>query len=275
MTKPIPPEEAFRKDLQDLLQRVAGGECNPDAAIDRVRDLMVKDLGYAKVDTHRVARRGRPEAIFGQGKSVSQIIDIAEALVQAGQNVLVTRLDPVKLDQVAEAFRGWKAQRNDQARTLLVTVTDPPRKAGKVGVVCAGTTDIPVAEEAAVTAEALGSPVERLYDVGVAGIHRLLRHREALEDARVLVVAAGMEGALASVVGGLVRAPVIAVPTSVGYGASFGGLAALLGMLNTCAPGVSVVNIDNGYGAGYLADVINEIGEMGSRTPNEVAGDAL
>ncbi|MCB2154691.1 nickel pincer cofactor biosynthesis protein LarB [bacterium] len=275
MTKQPPPEEAFRNDLRELLQKVAQGDYNPESAVDQVRDLMVKDLGYAKVDTHRLARRGRPEAIFGQGKTAAQIIDIAEALVQAGQNVLVTRLNPGKLDEVAEAFRGWKAQRNDRARTLLVTVNEPPRKSGTVGVVCAGTTDIPVAEEAAVTAEALGSPVERLYDVGVAGIHRLLRHREALERLRVLVVAAGMEGALASVVGGLVRAPVIAVPTSVGYGASFGGLAALLGMLNSCAPGVSVVNIDNGYGAGYLADVINEIGEVEEDKPNAPSGESI
>ena len=275
MTKPPPPEETFRNDLHGLLERVARGDCDPNAAVDQVRQLMVKDLGYAKVDTHRLARRGRPEAIFGQGKSAAQIIDIAEALVQAGQNVLVTRLEPAKLDEVAEAFRGWKAVRNEPARTLLVTVTEPPRKTGLVGVVCAGTTDIPVAEEAAVTAEALGSPVERLYDVGVAGIHRLLRHREALEVTRVLVVVAGMEGALASVVGGLVRAPVIAVPTSVGYGASFGGLAALLGMLNSCAPGVSVVNIDNGYGAGYLADVINEIGENTKTKPNTPSGESI
>ncbi len=249
------------KELQGLLAQVAAGKLDPEQAAERIQNGIVHDLGFAQVDTHRQCRRGRPEAIFCQGKSPDQVIQIAQSLIDAGQNVLMTRMDTTMRDAVANAFTGRDIVRHDGARLMHIRIKAPSPKQGIVGVLCAGTTDIPVAEEAALTAEFLGSPVRRLFDVGVAGIHRLLRHREQIEEARVLVVVAGMEGALASVVGGLVRAPVIAVPTSVGYGASFGGVAALLAMLNSCSPGISVVNIDNGFGAGYLADAINEIGE--------------
>lgn len=259
MTEPVAGAN-LHDHLTGLMEAVARGELNPEAAAQRAAGLLVRDLGYAQVDTHRALRRGRPEAIYCPGKTVEQVVRIARELATAGQNVLMTRLEADQFDAVARELDGPGLEPHRVARLLHLRVREVPRKAGLVGVLCAGTTDIGVAEEAAVTAEALGSPVERLFDCGVAGLHRLLRHRERLEQMRVLVVVAGMEGALPSVVTGLVRAPVIAVPTSVGYGASFGGVAALLGMLNSCAPGIGVVNIDNGYGAGYLADAINELG---------------
>lgn len=261
MTLHNPPADDLQRQLEELLGRVAAGELPAQDAASRARQLLVRDLGYAQVDTHRNHRRGRPEAIYCEGKTPQQVVEIARTLAEARQNVLMTRMDPAQMEAVDAAFPAVERVRNEQGRIMMLRVVEPIRKTGIVAVVCAGTTDIPVAEEAAFTAESLGSRVERLYDAGVAGLHRLLRHRQRLEDARVLIVVAGMEGALPSVVGGLVRAPVIAVPTSVGYGASFGGVAALLGMLNSCAPGLSVVNIDNGFGAGYLADVINGIGE--------------
>lgn len=262
MTKPAPGGPgALDGELRALFARVASGELDPSAAADSARGLLIQDLGFAKIDMHRLYRRGRPEAVFCQGKSPGQIVEIARKMSAAGQNVLMTRLEANAFEEVAAELDGPNLHRHERARILHLEVKPHARKSGKVGVLCAGTTDIPVGEEAAVTAESLGSPVERLYDVGVAGVHRLLRHHDRLDDFRVLVVVAGMEGALPSVTAGLVRAPVIAVPTSVGYGAAFGGVAALLAMLNSCAPGISVVNIDNGYGAGYLADVINGIGD--------------
>ncbi len=213
------------------------------------------DLGFARIDLDRQRRRGVPEVVFGPGKSPEQIAAILKRLNAAGQNGCATRVPPEAAVQILTALP--RAVYHESARMLTRDVRPLPRKRGCVAVVCAGTTDIPVAEEAALTAERLGSRVDRIYDVGVAGLHRLLRRAEALRAARVLVVVAGMEGALPSVVAGLVNRPVIAVPTSVGYGASFGGLAALLAMLTSCASGVTVVNIDNGFGAGVAAAMIN------------------
>ncbi|HEX9205697.1 MAG TPA: nickel pincer cofactor biosynthesis protein LarB [Candidatus Deferrimicrobiaceae bacterium] len=229
-----------------------------DEAFERLRALPYENVGVARVDHHRAVRQGVPEVIFGEGKTAEQIVAIARSMRRAGSGVLVTRLDGEKLRAVRRKMRGAVAH---EAARCLVIRDGEPRIAGKgtVLVVTAGTSDIPVAEEAAVTAEFLGNRVDRLFDVGVAGIHRLLVKQEKLRAARVLVVVAGMEGALASVVGGLTDKPVIAVPTSVGYGASFGGVAALLGMLNSCAPTVAVVNIDNGFGAGVLSSVINRL----------------
>ena len=229
-----------------------------DEAFERMRALPYENVGVARVDHHRAVRQGVPEVIFGEGKTAEQIVAIARSMRRAGSGVLVTRLDGEKLGAVRRKLR--RAVAHETARCLVVHDGEP-RIVGKgtVLVVTAGTSDIPVAEEAAVTAEFLGNRVDRLFDVGVAGIHRLLVKEEKIRAARVLVVVAGMEGALASVVGGLTDKPVIAVPTSVGYGASFGGVAALLGMLNSCAPTVAVVNIDNGFGAGVLSSVINRL----------------
>ncbi|MCX7049694.1 MAG: nickel pincer cofactor biosynthesis protein LarB [Candidatus Sumerlaeota bacterium] len=211
-------------------------------------------LGFAKVDAHRHARRGIPEVIYGESKSAEHIIAIVRAIEQAGQNVLCTRISPEKAKAIQRKVKGLKY--NALARTLMKTPYPPEKAPGKILVICAGTSDLSVAEEAAVTLEFLNDRIERICDVGVAGIHRLLEHSEAIQQASVIVCVAGMEGALPSVVAGLTRAPVIAVPTSVGYGAAFGGVTALLAMLNSCSGGVAVVNIDNGFGAAQLADQI-------------------
>ena len=230
-----------------------------EAAMGALKDLPFEDLGFANVDHHRALRQGLPEVIFSQGKTTEQVVEIARRIAAAGATMLATRTDAEKQAALQSAFP--RAEVNVLGRTVLVPSekTSLRRTAGTVLIVSAGTADLPVAEEAAVTASAFGNPVERVYDVGVAGLHRLLARRDALASASVIVVVAGMEGALPSVVGGLVDVPVIAVPTSVGYGASFGGLAALLGMLNSCAAGVTVVNIDNGFGAGVAASVINRV----------------
>ena len=243
--------------LRALLDQVAAGATSPEQALERLRNLPFEDLGFARVDHHRALRRGYPETIFCEGKTPGQTVAIAERLAAAGSLVLATRAEPPTAHALIERFP--EAVHDEQARTVVIRRDDAssPSSAGLVLVLSAGTSDVPVAREALVTARTMGARAEGLFDVGVAGIHRLLACRERLLEARAIVVAAGMEGALASVVGGLVEAPVIAVPTSVGYGASFGGLAALLTMLNSCAPGVMVVNIDNGYGAGYAAAVIN------------------
>jgi NCAIR mutase (PurE)-related protein len=233
-----------------------------DEALGRLRRLPYEDIGFAEVDHHRALRRGFPEVILGQGKSREQVVAIAERLAAQSDKLLITRVD-VEIYRAVEE-RLPDAQYHVDARAITLDRRREPRWPG-VAVLCAGTSDLPVAEEAAVTAELMGSEVERSYDVGVAGIHRLLDKWEGLRAARALVVVAGMEGALPSVVAGLVAAPVIAVPTSVGYGASFGGLAPLLAMLNSCAAGVAVVNIDNGFGAGYLAAVINRQSQEGLR----------
>ena len=243
--------------LRSLFESVRSGAVNVDDAMSRVRHLPFEDLGFAKVDHHRALRHGIPEVVFAKGKTPEQVIAIAERLLENAQNVLITRADRQCAGRVKEELPGGEyfplsgAIRFWRDRAILGK--------GKIAIVSAGTGDIPVAEEAQVTAEAMGSEVEAIHDIGVAGIHRLMSYREQLAQARVVVVCAGMEGALPSAVGGLVSCPVIAVPTSVGYGASFHGLAALLGMLNSCASNVAVVNIDNGFGAGYVASLINRL----------------
>jgi pyridinium-3,5-biscarboxylic acid mononucleotide synthase len=240
--------------LRELLEQVRTGTVSPEQALERLKGLPFEDLGFAKVDHHRALRRGFPETIFGSGKTPEQVVAIVERITARGQRVLVTRANP-------EVHRAVTAARPDaryHGAARCITVDGGARVAlpGRVAVVAAGTSDLPVAEEAAVTADFHGADLDRVYDVGVAGLHRLLDRAETIRQAQVVVVAAGMEGALPSVVAGLVDAPVIAVPTSVGYGASFHGLAALLAMLNACASGVGVVNIDNGFGAGHLACLI-------------------
>ncbi|MCW5969487.1 MAG: nickel pincer cofactor biosynthesis protein LarB [Blastocatellales bacterium] len=241
--------------LRELLFKVRSGEVPPDDALERLRHLPFEDLGYARIDHHRALRQGFPEVIFGQGKTPEQIAGIAERLLDRAPNLLITRTDRAAFEMVRAAAAD--AEFHDACGAITVTRDRSERGRGTIAVVTAGTSDIAVAEEAAVTAEILGNRTARIYDVGVAGIHRILSQRELLQSAKVIVCVAGMEGALPSVVGGLVGAPVIAVPTSVGYGASFGGIAALLGMLNSCASNVAVVNIDNGFGAGFVAGLIN------------------
>lgn len=243
-------------ELRRLLEAVREGAADIDVVVRRLRRLPYEDLGFAHIDHHRELRRGYGEAIFCAGKTVEQVVEIAERMVSYGHtNVLATRAGPEVLEELG---RRVPARLHPEAG-LAVLNPCPVTPVGLVCVCSAGTSDVPVAEEAALTAEASGSRVERVYDVGVAGIHRLLSYGDLFEQARAVVAVAGMEGALASVVGGLVACPVIAVPTSIGYGASLGGVAALLGMLNSCSPGVSVVNIDNGFGAGYLANLINHM----------------
>jgi hypothetical protein len=244
--------------LKQLLERVAQGQTSPEEAVERLKALPYEDLGFARVDHHRHLRKGFPEVVFGQGKNADQIVAIARAIHAQGAAVLVTRVSPAKARAVR---RRWDALTyHAQAACLsLPAQSPPPPGRGLVVVVAAGTSDLPVAQEAVITARLMGSRVETVFDVGVAGLHRLTAAAEVLKQARCYVVVAGMEGALPSVVAGLVDRPVVAVPTSVGYGTAFGGLAALLGMLNSCAPGLSVVNIDNGFGAGYLAALIDHM----------------
>ena len=244
--------------LYKLLQDVKDENVDIESAVQSLKELPYHDMGFAKVDTHRHLRLGVPEVIFCQGKRINQIVSIAERLVQDNRNIMATRAEPDVFDAIQEKI--GNAVYYDLARIVVVKPEALPEKVGRIAVVCAGTADVPVAEEAAVVAETLGSLVEKFYDVGVAGIHRLLAQSRNIMRANVIITVAGMEGALASVVGGLSDKPVIAVPTSVGYGASFHGLSALLTMLNSCAPGISVVNIDNGFGAGYQAHLINQLG---------------
>ncbi len=225
--------------------------------MERLRHLPFEDLGFAKVDHHRAMRAGMPEVIFGQGKTPAQLTGIFGRLAKQEGNVLATRADEKQFAAVKKKIK--KAEYRELARAIVLHRDPKKYGKGRIAVISAGTSDIPVAEEAVVTAEMMGNDVEHVYDVGVAGIHRLLANRETLARARVVIVCAGMEGALPSVVGGLVGVPVVAVPTSVGYGASFKGVAALLGMMNSCASNVSVVNIDNGFGAGYVASLINRL----------------
>lgn len=246
-----------RSKLKALLEEVAAGALPPEAALERLRSLPFEDLGFAKVDHHRDIRQGYPEAIFGAGKTPKHITEIVSRIRAQGCNVLATRCSPEAVSAILAEHPD--AVHHEAARAVTLNVTPLEALKGFAAVVCAGTSDIPVAEEAVVTCEAYGTRVERVYDVGVAGIHRLLGQHEILQKADAIVVCAGMEGALPSVVAGLVNVPVVAVPTSVGYGANFGGIAALLAMLNSCASGVSVVNIDNGFGAGMLASMINRI----------------
>jgi NCAIR mutase (PurE)-related protein len=245
-----------RERVRDLLEQVANGALAVDDALSRLAFEPVESLSFASIDHHRALRQGFPEVVFGEGKTPSQILGIASRIAERGDGLLATRLSRESAQLLAASIPGIEL--NELARTAVVAPSSPPPVGrGTILVVTAGTSDLPVAEEAVVTAGALGNCVERLTDVGVAGIHRLLARSDALTTAAVIIVVAGMDGALPSVVGGLVRAPVIAVPTSVGYGASFGGLAALLTMLNSCAAGVSVVNIDNGFGAAVAASRIN------------------
>jgi pyridinium-3,5-biscarboxylic acid mononucleotide synthase len=243
--------------IRKLFEQVRRGTITPDDAVQRLRHLPFEDLGFAKVDHHRALRAGMPEVIFGERKTPSHIAQIFSRLAEHEGNILATRTDKKQFAAVKKKVRG--AEYRELARAIVLKRDRKEYGKGTIAIVSAGTSDIPVAEEALVTAEMMGNSVEHFYDVGVAGIHRLLANREALAKARVVIVCAGMEGALPSVVGGLVGVPVIAVPTSVGYGASFKGLTALLGMLNSCASNVSVVNIDNGFGAGYVASLINRL----------------
>jgi len=240
-----------------LFEQVRRGKLSPDNAVSRLRHLPFEDLGFAKVDHHRALRVGMPEVILGERKTPAQVAAIFQKLAKHGGNVLATRADLKQFAAVKKKVRA--AEYRELARAIVLERDAKIYGKGIVAVVSAGTSDIAVAEEAVVTAELMGNEVQHLYDVGVAGVHRLLANRERLTKARVVIVCAGMEGALPSVVGGMVGVPVIAVPTSVGYGASFKGLAALLGMMNSCASNVSVVNIDNGFGAGYVASLINRL----------------
>jgi NCAIR mutase (PurE)-related protein len=248
-----------KETIEKLLKDVKDGSIAIDEAMRLLKNLPFEDLGFAKIDTHRDLRRGFPEVIFCQGKSTEQIVKIIEKVSHHDDVIMASRAT----GEIYEAVRQIKpdAEYFETARIILVGKKREIKTQNVIAVISAGTSDIPVAEEAAVTAEILGHPVERIYDIGVAGVHRLLGNREKIFKANVLVVVAGMEGALASVIGGLVDKPLIAVPTSVGYGASFDGLAALLSMLNSCAPGVVTVNIDNGFGAGYFACLINQMGK--------------
>jgi NCAIR mutase (PurE)-related protein len=245
--------------LKRLLEQVQSGQVGVDSALGELRNLPYENLdGFATLDHHRVLRNGFPEVIFGQGKQPDQIVAIARRLSERNDKVLVTRVDPAMANLVQAGFP--EMVYHPIPRLLVLDRSQPTEKHPGILVVSAGTADMPVAEEAAMTAELMNNAVDRLYDVGVAGIHRLLGQVERLWNARVIIVVAGMDGALPSVIGGLVSVPVIAVPTSVGYGASFNGVAALLTMLNSCAAGISVVNIDNGFGAGYIANNINQLG---------------
>lgn len=242
--------------LEQLLEKVRDGQTTVSAALNSLKQLPFEDLGFAKVDHHRAVRHGMPEVILGHGKTADQVAGIAAALLRESQNLLLTRASEEMAERVAALAP--EAEYFPASRVVRVWRDRARYGKGKIAAVCAGTSDIPVLEEARVTAEVMGNEVDAICDVGVAGIHRLLHQRERLMEARVAIVCAGMEGALPSVVGGLVSCPVIAVPTSIGYGASFGGLAALLGMLNSCSSNVTVVNIDNGFGAGYVASLINK-----------------
>ena len=247
-------------DIEEILRLHAAGELTSDEATERIKNLSFEDIGYARVDHARASRQGFPEVIFGQGKTREQVIGIFERLAARSPNVMITRTSADLFGEIRNIAS--EAEWHESAKVIRVLRDRTELGSGEIAVVTAGTSDIPVAEEAALTAETMGNHVKRIWDAGVAGIHRILAERESLQDARVVIVAAGMEGALPSVVGGLVGVPVIAVPTSIGYGASFGGIAALLGMLNSCASNVTVVNIDNGFGAGFVASLIN-------RTPHQ------
>ncbi len=249
------------KILTDILQKVANGSLEVTDAQSRLKGLAFEDIDYAHIDHHRTIRKGFPEVIFGQGKTGAQITGIMTSMKEQEDIIMVTRIDRKKAAEVMEVLP--EAQYHEDAGILLLKQKEPEIKAkGEILVISAGTSDIPVAKEAYITARTMGNRVKSIFDVGVAGIHRLFAHRSMIENASVLVVAAGMEGALPSVVAGMVQAPVIALPTSVGYGTSFGGMTALLGMLNACSSNIAVVNIDNGFGAGYMASTINHMATL-------------
>jgi NCAIR mutase (PurE)-related protein len=243
------------KEIEGILAAHSQGALSTAEATQAIKNLSYEDIGYARVDHGRAGRQGFPEVIFGQGKTREQIIGIFEKLVARSPNVLITRTDANTFGEIRNLYN--ESEWHEEARIIRVLRDKTELGVGEIAVVTAGTSDIPVAEEAALTAETMGNRVKRIWDAGVAGIHRILAERELLQNCRVVIVAAGMEGALPSVVGGLVKVPVIAVPTSIGYGASLNGIAALLGMLNSCSSNVTVVNIDNGFGAGFVASLIN------------------
>lgn len=248
----------FEHDVKTLLQEVAQGRLDPEAAARVLAQGRERDLGFARVDTDRPRRVGMPEVVFCPGKQPDHLVRIIATLKEAGQNVLATRATPEQYAAVAAVHA--EARHHATARCITVEVRARPAPVGRIAVISAGTADLPVAEEAALVAEWMGANVERVFDVGVAGLHRLMRHVDTLRACRAVVVVAGMEGALPSVVGGLIDRPIVAVPTSVGYGMNLGGIAALLAMLNSCAPGITVVNVDNGFGAGVAAALINRVG---------------
>jgi NCAIR mutase (PurE)-related protein len=245
-----------KDNIKDLLLQVSKGEVSVEEGLLKLKDLPYEDIGVAHIDHHRSLRRGLTEVIFGEGKEVTEILSIMDRISRQGENIIVTRLDAGKADAISQKYPDAGYHERSRVLTLLKHPVKV-RGRGTILVISAGTSDIPVAEEAALTARFMGNKVDTIYDLGVSGLHRLLGHREQIREASVLIVVAGMEGALPSVVGGLVDKPVIAVPTSVGYGASFQGITALLGMLTSCAAGVTVVNIDNGFGAGYAASLMN------------------
>jgi NCAIR mutase (PurE)-related protein len=251
------PARVTTAEANTLLERFRTGAIDRDAVLRAFRAAPIADLGFARVDTHRGLRKGFPEVIFGAGKTPPQVVQIARRILEHDQRVLITRTTPDHARALRRALR--QSVHHLAARCVTIQRVPLAKRPGTIAVLCAGTSDLPVAEEAAITAEFMGNTVERVYDVGVAGLHRLLGSLDPIQKANVIIAVAGMEGALPSVVAGLVARPVLAVPTSVGYGASLGGLAALLGMLNSCASGVSVVNIDNGFGAGYAASQINAL----------------
>ncbi len=247
----------MNKQLEKLLVRVQKGELSPKDALKALKDFPYEDLHFAKIDHHRELRRGFPEIIFGAGKTDDQILKIAKAILKKGSNLLITRVEPKVYKKIKRQIP--KVRYNSLARTIYLKQTSPPPGKGRIAIITAGTSDIPVAEEAAVTCEILGNDIDKIYDVGVAGLHRLFGELDTIRSARVIITAAGMEGALPSVIAGITEVPIIAVPTSVGYGTSFKGLAALLAMLNSCPGGLAVVNIDNGFGAAYMASLINHL----------------
>jgi len=247
----------MKSQLEDILKKVSEGKLSPEDALEKLRDYPYQDLGFAKIDHHRELRKGLPEIIFGLGKTEDQIFKIAREILKKGANLLITKVESHVYEKIKKKIP--KIQYNRLAQAIYLKQKRPTLGKGKIVIMTAGTSDIPVAEEASVTCDMLGNEVERIYDVGVAGLHRLFGEYEKIKSARVIITVAGMEGALPSVVAGLVSVPIIAVPTSIGYGASFQGLAALLAMLNSCPGGVAVVNIDNGFGAAYLASLINHL----------------
>ena len=249
--------KAMKANLEDLLKKVQKGVLSPEKALTILKDYPYQDLSFAKIDHHRELRRGFPEVIYGPGKTNDQIVKISRAILKKKSNLLITKVEPNVFIKINKKIP--KLKYNPQAKVAYLKQKKPPLGKGKIVIITAGTSDIPVAEEAAITCDVLGNQIEKLYDVGVAGLHRLFGEYDRIRDARVIIVVAGMEGALPSVIAGISNVPVVAVPTSVGYGASLNGLAALLAMLNSCPGGVGVVNIDNGFGAGYLASSINHL----------------
>jgi len=249
--------KAMKTRLKDIIKKVYEKKISPEEALKLLKDYPYKDLEFAKIDHHRELRRGFPEIVFGLGKTEDQIVRIADEILEKGSNLLITKAEPPVYAEIKK--KNPKTQYNSLGKTIFLKQQAPSPGKGKIVILTAGTSDIPVAEEAFVTSDVLGNEVEKIYDVGVAGIHRLFGEYERLSSARVIIVIAGMEGALPSVVAGMTDIPIVAVPTSVGYGASLNGLAALLAMLNSCPGGVAVVNIDNGFGAAYLASLINHL----------------